>query len=400
MTCKTHGEDMAPGIMTDVPASLATNSRPDGIGSIPEIIRASGDKAEAAYLAFLSQAKWSPATRKLYGTNARRFFDWAHRRGFTLQSISASCIDKYIADVTASKSRLTASIYLTPVRGLFGSLVSSGVLTEDPFESPDPNAHVSPDTIKECEARFPLLSVMAMLANMEEKSLRRVLDEPAIATKLLEFVRWRDGAYCTHCGEAEAQTGDARPEDTGHQCRTCGRAYRVIDGSPFEQSSIPINQGLFLLFMSYLQDPTAPDIAAIAHERGIEVESGNNLALQFKEALDRYGLAAGAGVRQAVERQDRELTQNEVVRAIKEYAELEAACDTLIAARDAGEAVNDLPPGMTLEETLADVCARIAEHDRYVIVLVDGYLTRRLAEPGELNQQSDDEPAASTETAQ
>jgi hypothetical protein len=198
------------------------------------------------------------------------------------------------------------------------------------------------------------------------------------------FGRWRDAANCTHCGEEQAQTDDARPDGAGHLCRACGRQYRVTDGSPFAASSVPLNQGLFLLFMIYLQDHPAPDIAAMAHDRGIEVESAVELGLRLKEALDRYGLATGDGLRQAVERKDRELTQNEVVRDIMEYAELEAARAALIAARDTGEAVTDLPPGMTLKEALTDISARIAEHDRYVIELVDGYLTSRPAEPGEL----------------
>jgi hypothetical protein len=391
---------MAPGVMTDVPATLATNSRPHGIGSVPEIVRASGDVAEAAYVAFLSQAKWSPTTRKLYATNARRFFNWTHRLGFTLQSISASCIDNYKKDVAATLSRITASICLTPVRGIFVSLVRSGVLAENPFESPNPNGDISPATIEQCEARFPLLSVMAMLAHMHEDSLPRIFDEPGIADSLLKFVRWRDGAYCTHCGEAEAQTDEARPKDAGHQCLACGKEYRVTDSSPFEGSAIPLNQCLFLLYRTYLHDQPAPDIAAVARDRGIEVESALKLGLRLNEALDRYGLTAGESLRQMIERKNRELTQHEVVRDIKEYAELEAARDTLIAARDSGDPVADLPPGMTLEETLTDVRARIAEHDRYVIELVDGYLSRRLAEPGELNQQSDDPAAACPETDQ
>ncbi len=49
------------------------------------------------------------------------------------------------------------------------SLVSSGVLTQNPFDAPHPNVHVSPGAIKECEARFPLLSVTAKLAHTDEK---------------------------------------------------------------------------------------------------------------------------------------------------------------------------------------------------------------------------------------
>jgi hypothetical protein len=355
-----------------------------GIGSIPEIIRASGDQAEAAYLVFIGRAEFRRGTRKVYATNARRFFDWALRRGFSLKSISACCIEDYITDVTATKSRTAAYIYLTPVRGIFRSLTISGVLTENPFECWYPNAHVSPCTIKECEDRFPLLSVMAMLANMEETSLQRIFDDTDIANRLLKFVRWRDCENCKHCGEVEAQTGDDSHEQAGHQCRACGRAYSVTDGSPFEGSSIPLNQAVFLLWMIYLQVDSVPDIAAIARDRGIDVESAVDLAFRLSDALENYGLSAGRALVHLVHRRHREMMQDEAARDIMEYAQLEAARDTLIAARDAGATVTDLPAEMTFDEALTNVCARIAEHDRYVVEMVDGYLTSRLAEPDEL----------------
>lgn len=82
----------------------------------------------------------------------------------------------------------------------------------------------------------------------------------------------------------------------------------------------------------------------------------------------------------ALEVRDRELAQDQVVRAIKEYRELEAVRDRLVQARADGTPVDDLPPGMTLEEALATVEARIAEHDGYVYSLKDGYLVSSLAD--------------------
>ena len=64
------------------------------------------------------------------------------------------------------------------------------------------------------------------------------------------------------------------------------------------------------------------------------------------------------------------------MRAIKEYAALEAERNRLLLARAEGSPVDGLPPGMTPDQALALIEARIAEHDRYVISCEDGYLIR------------------------
>jgi hypothetical protein len=112
----------------------------------------------------------------------------------------------------------------------------------------------------------------------------------------------------------------------------------------------------------------------------------------------REGLTSGDVLRQKVELKDRELTQNEVVRDIREYAALEAARDTLIAAaRDARDTVPDMPPGMTLDQAMADIAARIAEHDRYVIELKEGYLISRLATADDAASEGAAMPGTSAE---
>jgi hypothetical protein len=51
-----------------------------------------------------------------------------------------------------------------------------------------------------------------------------------------------------------------------------------------------------------------------------------------------------------------------------------------VLARAQGTFVDDLPPGMTLEEAIGKIEARIAEEDRYVIINDDGYLVRYVPE--------------------
>jgi hypothetical protein len=78
------------------------------------------------------------------------------------------------------------------------------------------------------------------------------------------------------------------------------------------------------------------------------------------------------------------LVQDQVVRAIIYYAELEAVRDRLLRARDEATSVDDLPDGMSLEMALETIESRIAEEDRYVYTLKDGYLVRYPVSPDEV----------------
>src|SRR5271166_3036829 len=51
--------------------------------AVPEIIRAAGERAVAAYREILDDPKWSAGTRRLYGRRARRFFRWAEAPGLS-----------------------------------------------------------------------------------------------------------------------------------------------------------------------------------------------------------------------------------------------------------------------------------------------------------------------------
>jgi hypothetical protein len=374
---------------------------------IPDLIRAAGERAIATYSSFLDRG-WKPSTRKLYGQNSRRFFSWAERRGLTLATISAADMTAYADESSTGKGAHAAGVYLTPIRSLFRLLANEGIISVNPFDifrsaaadQPVIEAHAAtadsssgpPD---KHDGPFPLLSVMAMLAHMEEESLKRIFDEDWAAKALLEFVRWRDDRHCTGCGAAAGiRAADTAHQSTDDRCGACGLVYAVTDGSPFEDSPVPLRLGLFLLYELYLRDGPPPEIESLAQNLGIDAAAATELASNFQEALARDGLAAGEGVRQAVERRDRELTQDEVVRDIVEYGELEAARDTLIAARDAGETVPDLPPEMTVEQAIDDIAGRIAEHDRYVIERKDGYLVSRLAELGEGDSEGGAMPIA------
>ena len=114
---------------------------------------------------------------------------------------------------------------------------------------------------------------------------------------------------------------------------------------------------------------------------GLEPGPIVSLCRRVAEAVAQQGLPGGGeDLSRAIAVRDKELTQDYVTRQIIEYAGLTDARDRLVRVRDEGEPVDDLPAGMTIQEALENIEARIVEADRYVIAMEDGYLVQRLAQ--------------------
>lgn len=66
------------------------------------------------------------------------------------------------------------------------------------------------------------------------------------ARKHLEALRWPDGPYCPHCGEAEEirklKGKSTRPGV--YKCRSCRKPFSVTVGTLFERSKIPLHKWL------------------------------------------------------------------------------------------------------------------------------------------------------------
>lgn len=71
------------------------------------------------------------------------------------------------------------------------------------------------------------------------------------AREYLEAVRWINGPFCPHCGEAD---NVMKLEGKAHrkgllQCRSCRKQFSVTVGTVFERSKIPLHKWLFATYM-------------------------------------------------------------------------------------------------------------------------------------------------------
>jgi hypothetical protein len=331
---------------------------------LPALIAAAGEPAVRAYREFLDDPVRTPGTRKNYAMYARRFFCWVESRGLTLATIDPPAIAAYKDEIARAKSWPVATLYLTPVRGVLGHLARAGVLPSNPCPRWITLGAAT------AAAGFPLLDLLAFLAHMEEESPRSIFDDESSALSLLERVRWPDGPICPHC--ATPTFADSPVEAA---CTACGRAFTVTTNTMFADSPVPVRHWFTLLHQMYVARAGLPD-QELAERLGLSLAASLSAAGRIQDAMAHERLPAGEDLAHAIDRRNRELMQEDGVRSIIRYAELTAIRDRLHRARAEGGPVDDLPPGMTLDEAIA----RIAEEDRYVFTVEDDLLVRHRIE--------------------
>jgi hypothetical protein len=98
----------------------------------------------------------APGTRHVYASQARRFLRWAEGRGRTLDTITATDLEAYRAELAAEKSPRAASKQLSVVRSLLGQLPRA----DGPAAGPRPRRHPrSPKAMPAINGREPSLSL-------------------------------------------------------------------------------------------------------------------------------------------------------------------------------------------------------------------------------------------------
>ncbi|MEX2616485.1 MAG: IS1595 family transposase [Alphaproteobacteria bacterium] len=106
------------------------------------------------------------------------------------------------------------------------------------------------------------------------------------AREHLERIRWPDGAYCPHCGEAdEVHRMQGKSHAPGlHYCRSCRGKFSVTVGTLFERSKIPLNKWMLAF---HLMASSKKGISAHQLHRmlGITYKSAWFMAHRIREAM-------------------------------------------------------------------------------------------------------------------
>ena len=121
----------------------------------------------------------------------------------------------------------------------------------------------------------------------------------------LESVRWPEGPFCPHCGEAE---NVMKLEGKAHrpglmQCRSCRKQFSVTVGTLFERSKIPLHKWLMA---TYLLSSSKKGISTHQLHRmlGITYKSAWFMTHRIREAMNiklTEKLGSGGGTVEADE---------------------------------------------------------------------------------------------------
>jgi transposase-like protein len=83
-----------------------------------------------------------------------------------------------------------------------------------------------------------------------KKDLRNLIDlveffrTEEICVKYLKSTLWIDGAKCPHCGSKEAM--EYKSNCKRNRCKECKKDFSIRQGAIFEDSNIPLKNGLWL----------------------------------------------------------------------------------------------------------------------------------------------------------
>ena len=118
----------------------------------------------------------------------------------------------------------------------------------------------------------------------------------------LEAIRWPDGPFCPHCGEAE---NVKRMEGKSHApglcyCRSCRKKFSVTVGTLFERSHIPLHKWLLA---SHLMVASKKGVSAHQLHRmlGITYKSAWFMAHRLREAMRDFNPSPLGGQNKVVE---------------------------------------------------------------------------------------------------
>jgi transposase-like protein len=112
-------------------------------------------------------------------------------------------------------------------------------------------------------------------------------DETA-AREALEAIRWPDGPYCPHCGNADQDSiakGMGRAHRIGlYYCAACNGQFTVTVGTVMERSKIPLSKWLFAM---HLMGASKKGMSALQLSRmlGVTYKSAWFLCHRIREAM-------------------------------------------------------------------------------------------------------------------
>ncbi len=116
----------------------------------------------------------------------------------------------------------------------------------------------------------------------------RAFTDDDAAREALEAIRWPDGPYCPHCGNADQEKiakGEGKAHRAGlYYCAACNGQFTVTVGSVMERSKIPLSKWLFAM---HLMGASKKGMSALQLQRmlGVTYKTAWFLCHRIREAM-------------------------------------------------------------------------------------------------------------------
>jgi transposase-like protein len=124
------------------------------------------------------------------------------------------------------------------------------------------------------------------------------------ARKALEAIRWPDGPYCPHCGNADQEKiakGHGKATRTGlYYCASCNGQFTVTIGTVMEDTKIPLSKWLFAM---HLLGASKKGMSALQLSRmlGVTYKSAWFLCHRIREAMTPKNIGPIGGPNSVIE---------------------------------------------------------------------------------------------------
>jgi site-specific recombinase XerD len=154
--------------------------------ALPALVVQAGPAAAARFVDFFAVTLRNPNTRQAYVHAVRAFLDWAQERELVLERIQPVHVAAYIEALSRRYEARTVKQHLAALRGLFGWLVTGGVLDRNPAaDVRGPAAHAT-------GGRTPVLfedDTRRLLDAIDVSHVVGLRDRALIAVMLYSFAR-------------------------------------------------------------------------------------------------------------------------------------------------------------------------------------------------------------------
>jgi transposase-like protein len=187
------------------------------------------------------------------------------------------------------------------------------------------------------------------------------------ARETLEAIRWPDGPYCPHCGNAD-QAKIAKGEGKAHRpglyyCATCNGQFTVTVGTVMERSKIPLSKWLFAM---HLMGASKKGMSALQLKRmlGVTYKTAWFMCHRIREAMTPEKRGPIGGTNRVVESDETVIGGKKKNRA---FAKKEPKKHTVLTLVDRDGDSHSFHVANVKAKTLRETIVKVADRESHLM---------------------------------